>query len=108
FQYFWENAEPNSGMGRERTHMDGDYPQNDQNVVTTGGTGFGLMAILVGIERGFITREEALLRFQNIAGFLEESDRFDGAWPHWLHGESGKVKPFSEKDDGGALVETAF
>ena len=52
FQYFWEGAEPNSGMARERIHMDGVYPENDQNVVTIGGTGFGLMAILVGIERG--------------------------------------------------------
>lgn len=108
FQYFWDNAEPVSGMGRERTHMDGNYPQQDQNVVTTGGTGFGLMAILVGIERGFITREQGLTHFQKIVNYLDTADRFHGAWPHWLHGESGKVKPFSPKDDGGDLVETAF
>ena len=50
FQYFWDGAEPNSGMARERFHVDGNYPSNDMNVVTTGGTGFGLMAIIVGIE----------------------------------------------------------
>ncbi len=108
FQYFWDNAEPTSGMGRERTHMDGKYPDNDLHIVTTGGSGFGLMAILVGIERGFITQEQALQRFEQITDFLEKADRFHGAWPHWLNGETGKVKPFGTKDNGGDLVETAF
>ena len=108
FQYFWDGAEPNSGMARERYHTDGIYPQNDKHIVTSGGSGFGLMAILVGIERGFITREQALERFQKVVNFLEKADRFYGAWPHWMDGETGKVKPFSKKDDGGDLVETAF
>ncbi|MCG8582762.1 MAG: beta-glucosidase [Bacteroidales bacterium] len=108
FQYFWEGAEPNSGMARERIHTDGVYPQNDAHVVTLGGSGFGVMAILVGIERGFISREDALHRYQKIVHFLKEADRFHGAWPHWLDGNTGKVKPFSAKDDGGDLVETAF
>jgi hypothetical protein len=108
FQYFWDGAEPNSGAARERIHLDGIYPQNDQNVVTSGGTGFGLMAILVGIERGFISRKEAVERYQKLFNFLENADRFHGAWPHWMHGETGKVKPFSPKDDGGDLVETSF
>lgn len=108
FQYFWEGAEPNSGLARERIHTDDVYPQNDQNIITTGGSGFGLMAILVGIERQFITRAEGLARFRKTVSFLEKSDRFHGAWPHWLNGETGKVKPFSPRDDGGDLVETAF
>jgi hypothetical protein len=108
FQYFWKNAEPVSGLGRERTHMDGIYPDNDQHIITTGGSGFGLMAMLVGIERGFITREEGLKHLQRVVNFLDTADRFHGAWPHWLNGETGKVKPFSKKDDGGDLVETSF
>ncbi len=108
FQYFWDGAEPVSGMARERIHMDNVYPQNDQDVVTLGGSGFGVMAILVGVERGFITREQALERFQQIVVYLGKADRFHGAWPHWLDGPTGKVKPFSQKDDGGDLVETAF
>lgn len=108
FQYFWDGAEPNSGMARERIHMDNVYPQDDQNVVTLGGSGFGVMTILVGIERGFISREQALARYQRIVGFLANADRFHGAWPHWLNGATGRVRPFSEKDDGGDLVETAF
>ncbi|UOY05852.1 beta-glucosidase [Muricauda sp. SCSIO 64092] len=108
FNYFWEGAEPISGMARERIHMDGIYPSNDRDVVTTGGSGFGLMAILVGIERGFISREEALERYERVVDYLAKADRFHGAWPHWLHGPTGKTQPFSPKDDGGDLVETAF
>lgn len=106
--YFWENAEPHSGLARERTHMDGIYPQNDQHVVTSGGSGFGLMALIVGVERGFIPRLQAVERFQKILDFLESADSYHGAFPHWWHGDSGKTKAFSRKDDGGDLVETAF
>lgn len=108
FNYFWEGAEPTSGMARERFHTDNVYPQNDKHIVTLGGTGFGVMAILVGIERDFISREEGFNRLRQIVNFLDTADRFHGAWPHWLNGETGKVKPFSPKDDGGDLVETAF
>jgi hypothetical protein len=108
FQYFWDGAEPNSGMARERFHEDGIYPENDMNVVTSGGSGFGIMAILVGIERGFITRDEAVTRYTRVVNFLKKADRFHGAWPHWLYGETGKVKPFSKKDDGADIVETAY
>ena len=55
FNYFWDGAEPNSGLARERIHMDGVYPENDQNVVTSGGSGFGIMAVLAGIHRGYVT-----------------------------------------------------
>ncbi len=108
FRYFWDGAEPNSGMARERYNEDGIYPENDKNVVTSGGSGFGLMAILVGIERGFITKEEGIARFSKIVEFLKRADRFHGAWPHWIYGETGKVKPFSPKDDGADIVETAY
>ena len=108
FNYFWDGAEPNSGLARERLHMDDIYPTSPKNTVTTGGSGFGLLAILVGVERHFISREVALKRYLKIVDFLEKADRFHGAWPHWLNGETGKVVPFSKKDNGGDLVESAF
>ncbi|MCB0471897.1 MAG: beta-glucosidase, partial [Flavobacteriaceae bacterium] len=106
--YFWEGAEPTSGLARERLHMDNQYPYHDKNIVTTGGSGFGLMAILVGVERNYITRQQALERYEMIVDYLEKADRFHGAWPHWLVGETGKVQPFSKMDNGGDLVETAY
>lgn len=108
FEYFWNGAEPNSGMAPERINVDGIYPQNDRDIVATGGSGFGIMAILTAIHRNFITRKEGEQRLEKIVGFLEKADRFHGAWPHWMIGETGKVKPFGKKDDGGDIVETAF
>ena len=107
-KYFWDFAEPNSGMARERYHPDGNYPQNDENIVTTGGSGFGLMALIAGIDREYIPREEGVQRLNKIADFLANADRYHGAWSHWIDGETGKTKPFGKKDNGGDLVETSF
>lgn len=106
--YMWEGAEPTSGLARERVHMDGDYPENDADVITTGGSGFGIAGLIVGIERGLIPREEGVARFERIVDYLAKAERFHGVWPHWLYGPTGKVKPFGKKDNGGDLVESAF
>lgn len=102
FKYFWDYAHPVSGLIRERL--------GSGEVVTTGGSGFGLMAILVGIERSFITREEGFERLNTIVSFLSnfETDKFHGAFSHWLNGTTGKAIAFSTKDNGADLVETAF
>lgn len=73
-KYFYDFGHPVSGLARER-NTSGD-------VVTTGGSGFGLMAMIVGIERGFIPRADGIARFNKIVTFLETADRFHGAWPH--------------------------
>ena len=106
FKYFWDFAQTNSGAARERYIP--SNPTQDQNVVTTGGTGFGLMAILVGIERGYVSKADAVARLQTLLTFLEKANRFHGAWPHWINGTNGSVIPFSNLDNGGDLVETAF
>lgn len=106
FRYFWDYAEPRSGMARER-YLPSD-PDFDAHIVTTGGSGFGLMALVTGIERGWVTREVGVGRLARIADFLEEADRFHGAWSHWIDGRDGHVIPFGPSDDGGDLVETAF
>jgi hypothetical protein len=108
FQYFWDGAEPTSGGARERFHADNVYPENDKHIITSGGTGFGLMAILVGIERNFVTRQEGYERLNKFVDWLAKADRFHGVWPHWWNGETGKVKPFSPNDNGGDLVETSY
>nr|MBC7611901.1 beta-glucosidase [Pseudopedobacter sp.] len=100
FKYFWDFAYPNSGLARER-NTSGD-------IVTTGGSGFGIMSIIVGINRNFITKSEGLARLQKITSFLKGTDKFHGAFPHWINGNTGKVQPFSAKDNGADLVETSF
>lgn len=108
FNYFWDGSEPNSGMARERIHMDGIYPENDENVVTSGGSGFGIMSIIAAMERGYITKKEGVERLTKIVNFLENADSFHGVFPHWWYGDTGKTKGFSDKDNGGDLVETSF
>ena len=108
FDYMWEGAEPTSGLAPERIHLDNNYPENDQQIVTTGGSGFGIAGIITAIDRGFITREEGVERLNKIVNYLEKADRFHGVWPHWLDGPTGKVRPFGEKDNGGDLVESSF
>ena len=108
FNYMWEGAEPTSGLARERIHLDGIYPDNDENVVTTGGSGFGVAGLLVAIDRGFINRNEGVARLHKIVDYLARADRFHGMWPHWLDGPTGKVVPFGKKDNGGDLVESCF
>lgn len=102
FGYFWDYAHPVSGMARDGlTHW--------SEIVATGGTGMGLMAIVVGVEREFVTRSDAADRVLQILTFLEESaTRYHGAWAHWINGTTGQTIPFSEFDDGGDLVETSY
>lgn len=100
FKYFWDFAHRASGMARERN--------TSENTVTTGGSGFGMMAIITGVSRNFISRTEGLTRLQKMVNFLKTADRFHGAYPHWMDGNTGKVVPFSTKDNGGDLVETSL
>lgn len=101
FRYFYDFGHPVSGLSRERN--------TSGNTVTSGGSGFGLMALLVGIERGYISRDEGTSRLLKILTFLYyTADRFHGAFSHWLNGETGVVIPFSTYDNGGDLVETSY
>jgi len=101
FKYFYDFGHPTSGLARER-NTSGD-------VVTTGGSGFGIMAIVVAVNRQFITRADGLLRMQKIVGFLKNNAQtFHGAFPHWMNGVTGAVVPFSTQDDGADLVETSY
>lgn len=102
FKYFWDFGHPTSGLARERSN-------GDNNIVTTGGSGFGIMAIVAGISRNFITRAQGLARIQTIVAFLKNTAQtFHGAFPHWLNGTTGAVIPFSTKDNGADLVETSY
>ncbi|RXK62262.1 beta-glucosidase [Lacibacter luteus] len=101
FKYFWDFAHATSGLARER-NTSGD-------LVTSGGSGFGAMAIVTGINRNFITRAQGLQRMQTIVEFLKtKAQKFHGAFPHWLNGNTGNVIAFSAKDDGADLVETSL
>jgi len=102
FLYYWESADPHSGMAHE------DIPGDDR-IVATGASGFGTMALMVGVDRGFITREQGVRRLTRIVHFLDHAQRYHGAWSHFMDCNSGRTMPvFGMYDDGGDLVETAF
>lgn len=105
FQYFWDFAHPVSGLARERSNKAYNY---GDEVVTIGGSGFGIMDIVVAASRKWITREQAVERLRKIVDFLWKADSYHGIFPHWLNGATGKTIPFSRKDDGGDLVETSY
>ena len=101
FKYFWDFGHPTSGMARERNAA-GD-------VCTTGGTGFGVMSMLVAANRGFISKTDALNRVQKIVSFYKNNCiAYHGAYAHWINGETGATVPFSMQDDGADLVETSY
>jgi hypothetical protein len=105
FAYFWDFAHPVSGMARERSNASFGY---GSETVTTGGTGFGVMAVVVATDRKWIGRDTAVKFLVKMLRFLSRAESYHGVFPHWMNGETGKTIPFSRKDDGGDLVETSY
>ncbi len=105
FRYFWDFGHPVSHMARERSNTAFEY---GDEVVTTGGTGFGVMAMIVAAEREWVPRDSVAARLLKMVRFLAKADHYHGVFPHWLNGATGKTIPFSRKDDGGDLVESSF
>ena len=102
FEYYWEGADPHSGMTRENI-------PGDDRIVATGASGFGIMALMVGVNRGFITREQGLERLAKIVNFLQHAQRYHGAFSHYMDGSTGHTMAlFGMYDNGGDLVETSF
>jgi len=102
FRYYWEGAHPDSGTTLENI-------PGDDRIVATGASGFGIMALVVGVERGFITREEGAARLTKIVDFLEKAPRYHGVWSHFMDGHTRESLPvFDMFDNAGDLVETAF
>jgi hypothetical protein len=102
FHYYWEGADPHSGMARENI-------PGDDRIVATGASGFAIMALMVGVDRGFITRQQGVERLTRIVGFLQHAQRYHGVWSHFMNGDTGQTMAvFGMFDNGGDLVETSF
>ncbi|MET3647140.1 glucoamylase family protein [Phyllobacterium ifriqiyense] len=105
FAYFWHGAHPKSGLARDRSGRTAD-PAND--LVAIGGSGFAFMAILVAVERDWISHRQARERVNIMLSALEHTQRYRGVFPHFINGNDGSTVPFSRLDDGSDLVETSF
>jgi hypothetical protein len=105
FRYFWDFAHPVSGLSRERSNQSFGY---GNETVTSGGTGFGIMSVIVAVERKWVTRDTAAKFLLKMVNFLLKANSYHGVFPHWLDGGTGKTIPFSRKDDGADLVESSY
>jgi hypothetical protein len=101
FRYFWDFAHPVSGLARDRSNSGPD-------VVTSGGSGFGVMAIIVAVKRGWISRQDGVSMLLKMSRFLEKANSYHGVLPHFLDGGTGRTIAFSRKDDGADIVEHSF
>ena len=104
-RYFWDGAHPACGLARDRQKTFG-HAAND--LVAIGGSGFGIMAIIVAVERGWTDRCAALVRLHGMLDFLERAPRYHGMFSHFVNGSTGATIPFRRRDDGADLVETTF
>lgn len=106
FRYMWEDPDPSSGMALESSEVYGQI-----RPVAIGGTGFGVAAIVTAVDRGWISREQALGRLLKIVTFLRDKTprkNLHGAFPHWIDGRTGDIVKFSKEDVGADIVETAL
>jgi hypothetical protein len=105
FRFFVEGSHPVSGLAPDRRSA-GEEPPDD--LVGIGGSGFSVMAHIVAVERGWMTREEAVGRINRMVDVLIRATCYHGAFPHFMNGATGATIPFSRKDDGGDIVETSY
>ncbi|MCS2585098.1 hypothetical protein NXY00_21700 [Bacteroides sp. BFG-551] len=97
--YFFKGANQATGMAYNSS--------TDKSTLTTGATGMGVMNLIIGVERGWISREDATDHIVKIVRFLKTADRFEGTWAHWYKPD-GKITPFGNQEEAGEIVETAF
>lgn len=69
FHYFWDLADPVSAQVPDR------WPSESFSSIAA--TGFGLTAYLVGVERGYITRQQAAERVLKTLKFLQDAPKGD-------------------------------
>src|SRR5438067_22935 len=92
FQFFWDASDPNTGVTREHIYWDGSpYPAEKRDVGSTGATGFGITALCIAAERGWIARDQARQRALNtLRYYADRAPREHGWFYHWLNVVSGE------------------
>jgi len=102
FRYFFQGAHPAWGLARDR------YSGGD--LISTGGTGLGLMALVAGAERGYAPRARLAARVRRILEFYATTaTTYHGAFSHYLNGSTGAS--IAADADGlmrGDIVETSY
>jgi hypothetical protein len=98
FQYFWDHGDPATGLVLDRARMDGsELDEGHRDVASTASTGFGLTAICIATERGWISRSQARERVRNTLDFFANKTFFNHGWfYHWVDAKTGARRWNSE------------
>jgi hypothetical protein len=104
FDFFWDGADA-TGLAADRRILS---DPGKEIPITIGGSGFGIMALLVAVERGWVARAAALERLQHMLQFLGSAPSYHGVYSHFMNTRTAETIPLFPKDDGGDLVETSF
>src|SRR5579862_746692 len=88
FRYFWEQANPETGLVRDRCNV---RQTNNQEIASIAATGFGLTALCIGEKREYILRSQAEARVLNCFRFLwKKLPNHRGFFYHWAHIDTGQ------------------
>lgn len=98
FRYFWEQADPNTGLVPDRARMDGaPLAASHQNVASIASTGFGLTSLCIAAERNWIEKSQALERTRNTLRFFDARAYHQRGWfYHWVDSKTGARRWTSE------------
>ena len=100
FLYFQDHADPNTGLVLDRARTSGaahDASHPSHNVTSSAATGFGLTALCIAAERGWISKTEARERVRRtLLFFAERAPREHGWFLHWMDKSTGERRWQSE------------
>ncbi len=88
FRYFWEQANPETGIVRDRCNV---RTPDKSDLGSIAATGFGLTALCIGEKRGFISRADAKERVLNTLRFHWKTlPNHRGFFYHWANINTGE------------------
>ncbi len=100
FQYFLEQADPQTGLVLDRARTGGqahDAAHPSHDIASSAATGFGLTALCIAAERGWVSREEARRRVLTVLHFYAERAAEEHGWfLHWMDAPTGARRWHSE------------
>jgi hypothetical protein len=100
FRFFWEQADPKTGLVADRARANGmpyDKSHPSINIASSAATGFGLTALCIGAERGWVSRQAARERVLNTLRFYAERSPQEHGWfYHFVDRETGERRWRSE------------
>lgn len=106
FTYFWEQTDPGTGLVMDRARMDGGRAKGpSRNIASLAATGFGLTAICIGAQHGWISKQQGADRVRaTLKFFANKASEEHGWFYHWMDASTGARRWDSEDSS----IDTAF